>query len=360
MEEKINEKVDLLKSFLKLFWEKSERTSEEIQELLNIDKRTLRKLISLLRKKGFKIRYDRKLKAYKFEEYSRSRLVALLGLSFLYRKIPDKDLKRELMNYIITEFSLEPFTLLEIENFGDFRDYLFMTVEGIDLNLFWKLQEAIRESKELRIVYKELPDAPSQWYIVRPIYLASLKGYWYLISYEPEEGGVKLYRLDGIESAFYTGRSFQISEDFFLEDYLPMLAFYVKPHKKHKVKVVFDKGMEWVKDRVWHPTQEVRVLPDGRLEITMTVANLEEFFSWLASFGYRAKLVSPKALVEQYKSFLGLILNIYDEKTKLQDETLTQKLEDLSEEDREALKELIMETLKGEDSSENSGEMDRS
>ncbi len=337
---------ELAKNLLKLFWEKPERSPKELRELLNIDSKALRKVISYLRRRGFNVTYDKKGKFYKIDLTSKSRIASLLALSLIYRRTNDPELKSELINYITQEFNLEPFTVIEIEDFSGFREHLLMSVEGINLNLFWKIQEAIKESKELRIIYKESSETPPQWFIVRPIYLALLKGFWYLISYEPSEETVKLYKLDNIESAFYTGRSFKVSEGFFLEDHLPILAYYLRPKKKYQVKVVFDKGMEWVADRIWHPTQEVSFTPDGRLVLTMTIANTEEFFCWLASFGYRARLVHPKGLIEAYKSFISLILNLYSEQASLTDEELSSKLKHLSDDEKRALRDAVMETLR--------------
>jgi hypothetical protein len=41
----------------------------------------------------------------------------------------------------------------------------------------------------------------------------------------------------------------------------------------------------WVKDKLWHPSQETSLLKDGRLKMTLKVADTTELLGWILSFG---------------------------------------------------------------------------
>jgi hypothetical protein len=50
--------------------------------------------------------------------------------------------------------------------------------------------------------------------------------------------------------------------------------------------------------RLWHPSQQVRDLPDGGLEISLSVADTIEVRRWLLGFGSDAEVLAPASLRE--------------------------------------------------------------
>ena len=63
------------------------------------------------------------------------------------------------------------------------------------------------------------------------------------------------------------------------------------------VRVVFARGLaRYIRERVWHPSQKLRDLPDGRLEMTLHVADTLEVRRWLLGFGIEAEVVAPEGL----------------------------------------------------------------
>jgi len=56
---------------------------------------------------------------------------------------------------------------------------------------------------------------------------------------------------------------------------------------------------ELVRSRLWHPTQEFEALPDGRIRLAFTCANLTPVISWVLEWGPHARAVEPPELVEK-------------------------------------------------------------
>jgi proteasome accessory factor B len=54
-----------------------------------------------------------------------------------------------------------------------------------------------------------------------------------------------------------------------------------------------------VKERIWHPTQEIREQVDGSLIITLEVPINYEIVSWILGFGSAAEVLSPATLKER-------------------------------------------------------------
>jgi proteasome accessory factor B len=53
-----------------------------------------------------------------------------------------------------------------------------------------------------------------------------------------------------------------------------------------------------VRERTWHPSQQIREKSDGSLRLTLNVCNDWSLRSWILSFGPLARVVSPSSLAE--------------------------------------------------------------
>jgi predicted DNA-binding transcriptional regulator YafY len=66
----------------------------------------------------------------------------------------------------------------------------------------------------------------------------------------------------------------------------------------HDVVVEFSKDKAaLVALRDWHPSQQVRTLPDGRVSISLRVPSLAPIVSWVLEWGPHARAVAPRGLV---------------------------------------------------------------
>ena len=56
---------------------------------------------------------------------------------------------------------------------------------------------------------------------------------------------------------------------------------------------------ELVRSRLWHPTQQLEELPDGRVRLAFTCANLTPVVSWVLEWGPHARAIAPPELVDK-------------------------------------------------------------
>ena len=54
----------------------------------------------------------------------------------------------------------------------------------------------------------------------------------------------------------------------------------------------------YIRERLWHPSQKLRDLPDGRVEMTLHVADTLEVRRWILGYGVQAEVVEPEGLRE--------------------------------------------------------------
>ncbi len=66
----------------------------------------------------------------------------------------------------------------------------------------------------------------------------------------------------------------------------------------HAVAIRFDPLVaDYIREKRWHPSQKIRELPDGGLELRLRLSSLGEIQRWILSWGGSAVALSPPALV---------------------------------------------------------------
>ena len=124
---------------------------------------------------------------------------------------------------------------------------------------------------------------------VDPYQVWVMSGSFYLIAFCNVRNAIRTFAMDRIKSYTVTDESFEMSEDFKLEDYL-QAAFRVMRGKPEKVTFRLTPGAAHVvRERIWHPTQELREIEGGGVEISVEVPINYEITSWIMGFGAAAK-----------------------------------------------------------------------
>ena len=67
----------------------------------------------------------------------------------------------------------------------------------------------------------------------------------------------------------------------------------------------------WVRERQYHPSQQIEELPDGGLILTAQVAGTEEVKRWLMGYGADVEVLEPAALREQIRQEIEILQKIY-------------------------------------------------
>jgi predicted DNA-binding transcriptional regulator YafY len=98
--------------------------------------------------------------------------------------------------------------------------------------------------------------------------------------------------------------SLSVTEERFDAVDLPADAFAhslgVNQGTPERIAIVFEPHIaRYVKERIWHPSQQTEESNDGRLTMTLNVCNDWALRSWILGFGPLARVVSPPALAAQ-------------------------------------------------------------
>jgi hypothetical protein len=102
--------------------------------------------------------------------------------------------------------------------------------------------------------------------------------------------------VERIRTVELTSRRFDVPASFDAEAYLAG-AWGMLRGDLVTVRVIFARAVApYIRERLWHPSQKLRDLPDGRVEMTLTVADTLEVRRWIVGYGVQAEVVEPERL----------------------------------------------------------------
>ncbi|MDF0650127.1 MAG: WYL domain-containing protein [Nitrospira sp.] len=156
--------------------------------------------------------------------------------------------------------------------------------------------QAIAEKRRIQIRY----DSASRGRVTRrevdPYRLWYASGGLYLIGYCHLRKEPRMFAVERIKSVTPTELPYQIPLHFDFEAFVEDSLTVMRGPRIH-VELEFDKATTaWVKDRVWHPSQQLTRLPRGRMRMTLTIADSRELVGWILSFGRGVRVEKPDHL----------------------------------------------------------------
>jgi len=159
-----------------------------------------------------------------------------------------------------------------------------------------RVTQAIAEKKRIQMRYDSAARGRVTRREVDPYRLWYASGGLYLIGYCHLRNEPRMFAVERIKSVTPTDHPYQIPLHFdfeaFVEDSLTVMR-----GPRIEVELIFEKGTAaWVKDRLWHPSQQLTRVPGGKLRMTITIADSRELVGWILSFGSGVRVVRPESL----------------------------------------------------------------
>lgn len=282
----------------------------EIGSHLDILPRTVYRDLQALEEAGFPIYNDRSAEGSRWKLTDDFR--AGLSLPFTVTELLSLHMGRDLLNVFKgTIFadgiesllekvvaSLPPETFRFLKNISGHMKVGFGPPKKYESSrqVMAELSEAVAKRKQVEIGYKAASTEKETLRIVDPYLIWAMSGAFYLIGRCHLRGAVRTFAMDRITSFRALNESFRYPKDFRLEDFL-QTAFRVMTGNPQTIRIRFSPGAaRVVRERIWHPTQELREQEDGSLIITLEVPINYEVISWILGFGSAAVVLQPASL----------------------------------------------------------------
>lgn len=172
----------------------------------------------------------------------------------------------------------------------------------LNLEIFDALAKATAARKQLRFDYRKPGQQKPEPRVVDPYHLANINGEWFLFAFDHARKDIRTFVPARIANIQPTGKTFARPAKFSLEKRLHDSFGVVSGAGEFDVVIRFDEfSAGYIREKRWHPSQELRELNNGNVELRMKLSSLDEVQRWVLSWGGHAKVISPKELAESVR-----------------------------------------------------------
>ena len=160
------------------------------------------------------------------------------------------------------------------------------------------LLTAVLEQRQVKMQYYSASSRQTKEYLVEPYRLAYAQGGMYLLAQVPKYRQLRTFAVERIKSVSVTSETFEAPEGTPAADPFPnSLGVNTGPPEKIEIEFLPEAAVH-IRERSWHPSQQIREKTDGSIRLTLNVCNDFALRSWILSFGPLARVVSPSALAD--------------------------------------------------------------
>src|SRR5215207_4980729 len=160
-----------------------------------------------------------------------------------------------------------------------------------------QLVEATMQHRRVTMRYHSFSSNREKTYVLEPYRLLFGQGGLYVIGYVPEYGELRTFAVDRIAQVSLTEERFEPLE---LPDDTFAHSLGINQGTPERIELHFaPKIARYVRERVWHPSQELSDGDDGSIQLILNVVNDWALKSWVLGFGALATVLSPSHLSDE-------------------------------------------------------------
>jgi predicted DNA-binding transcriptional regulator YafY len=183
---------------------------------------------------------------------------------------------------------------------------------GAHENLIALLIEAILRKRRCRVTYRKPSASEAKTYDFEPYRLLFAGGGLYVIGRVPTHSdSTATLAIDRLQSVVHSEAEFQVDPKFDPQG-CRQDAFGVSWEDPTEIVLQFRADQApYVRERLWHPSQEIKDLPGGRLQLSFRAGGPFESRRWILGWGDAVEVVSPETLRSEIEHFLKSAVSAY-------------------------------------------------
>ena len=261
----------------------------------------------------YSFRYTEKVEAFPLLQVSEGEILALFVAQKVLAQYHGTPFEKTLGSaFQKLTGALKETVSFDLGEWGSDYSFRVTGASAADLEVFRLLARAIVQRQEISFSYQPLRAAAPETRTVHPYHLANIDNAWYLLAHDPQRAQIRTFALPRIQKPSLTKKIFDRPRGFSAEKELKGGFGVFAGTGKHLVKVRFDSfAARLVRERDWHPSQKIRDVKEGGIELEMTLGALEEIERWILSWGDHARVLSPKLLIDSVKKRISTMQKTY-------------------------------------------------
>jgi proteasome accessory factor B len=179
----------------------------------------------------------------------------------------------------------------------------------LNLEVFDALAKAAAQRRQLEIAYRKPGQRQTERRLVDPYHLANVNGEWFLFAYDHLRQALRTFVPARIQTARPTGKTFTRPQKFSPEKTLRDSFGVHSGQGEYAVAIRFNEFVaDYIREKRWHPSQQLRELADGGVELRLKLSSLGEIQRWILSWAGGAVALRPPELVASVKQAAESIL----------------------------------------------------
>ena len=261
------------------------------------------------RKYGY--HYTEEVSAFPTLQITEGELVALLIAEKALQQYRGTNFEKPLVSAFKKMESSLPDTISL--NFADWDQSISFRTSAepvLNLEIFDALAKATASHRQLELVYRKPGSKQTERRQIDPYHLANINGEWFLFAFDYLRKDIRTFVPSRIQSAQPTGRTFPRPQKFSVEKILRDSFGVHSGQGDYKVVIRFDAyAADYIREKRWHPSQELRERKDGGVELRLKLSSLGEIQRWILGWGGSALVLEPAELVASVKEAAQHILH---------------------------------------------------
>ena len=166
------------------------------------------------------------------------------------------------------------------------------------------LRQALLKQQRCRITYAP-PRRDASEYLFDPYTLIFYNSSLYLGGYAHNRSALRLFLVDRIEALEQTDERFEVPEDFSPAQLTGSAFGLIDEGPERELDLVFAAPVaHLIRERIWHPEQQLDELPDGSLRLRFCAAGDTEILAWLYSYLPHVSVLAPAELAAAFREGL--------------------------------------------------------
>jgi proteasome accessory factor B len=179
----------------------------------------------------------------------------------------------------------------------------------LNLEIFSALGKATAQRQQLELTYRKPGQREAEVRVVDPYHLGNINGEWFMFGFDHLRKDVRTFAPARIKAMKETGKTFPRPQKFSLEKRLRDSFGVHSAQGEFQIAIRFNERVaDYIREKKWHDSQKLIELPDGGVELHLTLSSLWEIERWILGWAGNAVVIKPPELAEMMRKSAENIL----------------------------------------------------
>jgi proteasome accessory factor B len=170
----------------------------------------------------------------------------------------------------------------------------------LNLETFDTLSKATAQRQQLQLTYRKPGRRETELRLVDPYHLANINGEWFLFAWCHLRRDIRTFVPARIQAIATTGKTFARPQKFSLDKRLRDSFGVQSGQGSFDVVIRFNELVsDYIREKKWHESQQLKELKDGGLELRMKLSSLAEVERWVLGWAGNAQVIQPPELAQK-------------------------------------------------------------